>query len=714
MDNVKVLVTEELLRQQRKMGNRLSRRLFSAVILIAILIFTAISLPAGEPSAMTPEEVLKIKSVSEAAISPDGNWIAYTVNVPRSAADEPGGAYRELYLISARGDEPQPFVTGEVSVYSPQWSPDGKHIAFRSHLKGEKTTQVWVIPTNGGEARQATWSPTGVSYFQWHPSGTQIGYIAVTPESFREKALEKKGYNFVYFEENLKDRNLYMVNVDFRGEKKEARQVTHGATVWDFEFSPTGKSIAATVSSKNLIDYRYMFRKIELIDPETGQMRELTGDEPRKLGNYAFSPDGTRLVYAAAVNSNDNNVSQAYVLDIASKDTINLTIPKYRGHIEWVGWKDKNTVLYFSGEGVWNTLSLVKASGGERKVILNSLDTGIIFDPPSYTSNFKGFALVGDTPQQPSELYHWQPGKDMQKLTTENVWLTEKKFGKQEIIRYPARDGLDIEGILVYPVGYEEGARYPLIVSVHGGPESHHTNGWLNGYFHPSQVLSGRGYFTFYPNYRASTGYGVKFAMQGFGDAAGKEFDDIADGIDYLVNQGLVDSTRVGLGGGSYGGYASAWFASYYTKYVRAVAMFVGISDLISKRGTTDIAWEELYVHSGKKLEDMWKLSLERSPIYYAHQSKTAVLILGGTDDPRVNPGQSLEFYRRLKMTGHPATRLVQYPGEQHGNRKQPGRIDVLYRHLAWYDWYVKDKKPLDGPMPPLDLSRYYGLDLPE
>jgi dipeptidyl aminopeptidase/acylaminoacyl peptidase len=145
---------------------------------------------------------------------------------------------------------------------------------------------------------------------------------------------------------------------------------------------------------------------------------------------------------------------------------------------------------------------------------------------------------------------------------------------------------------------------------------------------------------------------------------------------------------------------------------VKAVAMFVGISDLISKRNTTDIPYEELYVHSGKKLEEMWDISLKASPIYYARQSRSAFLILGGEDDPRVSPSQSLEMYRRLKMNDKKAVRLVQYPGEGHGNRKQPGQIDVLYRVLDWYDWYVRDLKPLDGDLPPLDISDKYGLEL--
>ena len=287
-------------------------------------------------------------------------------------------------------------------------------------------------------------------------------------------------------------------------------------------------------------------------------------------------------------------------------------------------------------------------------------------------------------------------------------------MGKQEIIRFNARDKQEIEGLLIYPVDYKKGDTYPLVVTVHGGPESHYFNSWVTRYATPGQVLAGNGYLVYYPNYRASTGYGVDFAMAGYEDAAGVEFDDIADGIEFLVKEGLADKNRVGLGGGSYGGYAAGWFGTYYTKLVRAVCMFVGISDLISKRGTTDIPYEELYVHSGKKLEEMWEESLKRSPIYWAHQSKSAFLILGGADDPRVHPSQSMELYRRLKMNDHPATRLVQYPGEGHGNRKQPGQIDVIHRVLAWYDWYVKEAKPLDGPMPPLDISDQYGLCLKE
>ncbi len=338
----------------------------------------------------------------------------------------------------------------------------------------------------------------------------------------------------------------------------------------------------------------------------------------------------------------------------------------------------------------------------------------MVFEAVSVAGDIRRAAFAGQSPSTPGDLYVWSPADGLIRGTTVNPSLASKTLGAQQVIRYRARDGLDIEGLLLLPVGYEKGKNYPLIVVVHGGPESHFSNGWLTSYSEPGQVLAGKGYVVFYPNYRASTGYGVEFAAQGLGDPAGKEFDDIADGIEYLVAEGIADRARVGLGGGSYGGYAAAWFATYYTKYVRAVVMFVGISDIVSKQGTTDIPYEDLFVHMGKKLEDSWEFSLKRSPVYWARQSTTATLICGGADDTRVHPSQSMELYRRMKMNDHPAVRLVQYPGEQHGNSRQPGRADLLFRTLDWYDWYVRDGKPLSGPMPPLDISEKYGLQLPE
>ncbi len=680
---------------------------FFILIIISPILFVNINIYAQDP--LTPNQLLNLKSCSSAQISPDGKWIAYSVRVPREAADKPGSAYNELYLMSNKDNSIIPFITGDVNVSSILWKPNGSQITFKMKRGKNAKTQVWAISVKGGEAFQITQSETGVISYQWHPSEDKIAYTATAPLSKNEKDLKEKGYQFIYYEENLKHRNLYIDCTEVQC-KSEPIQLTQDVTVWGFKFSPDGKTIATDITKKNLIDHRYMFRKIFLLDVVSKELTQLT-DNPGKLGNYSFSPDGSKIVYCAALNRKDHQVSQVYVINRDGSDLKNLTPPNFIGHVNWVGWKNNSTILYRSGEKVWSTLSTVKVTGGQRKVILHAKDSGLIFSAPSFTQDFKTFIMTASSQHHPSELVRWSPGNTIKKLINLNPGLADIKLGKQTVFEYLARDNQPLEGLLIYPSTYQKDKSYPLIVLVHGGPESHYYNGWVSRYSTPGQVLSGKGYFVFYPNYRASTGYGVDFALTGYGDPAGVEFDDIADGIDAIINKGFADKDRVGLGGGSYGGYAAAWFSSYYTKKIKAAGMFVGISDLISKRGTSDISYEELYVHSGHLLEEMWELSLKRSPIYYAHQSETAVLIVGGADDTRVHPSQSLEFYRRLKMTDHPAVRLVQYPGEGHGNSKQTSQRDLLYRLLDWYDWYVKDNKPIDGPLPPLDISDYYELD---
>ena len=677
-----------------------------------IVLFLGLLTGAAAAGVFTPQDVLSTKKAAEVAVSPNGEWIAYTVYSTRPAEDAPGSGYRELWLVSTTTGEHRPFISGPVSVSAPAWRPDGDMISFRLKRGEDTFTQVWGIPLHGGEARQLTRAHSSVLLYRWQPDGRAIAYVATTPVAAHEKELTEKGYGFIFYEENLKDRTLYIQSMN---EETEARQLTSEGSVWDFQFNHAGTTIAAAVSPKNLVDQSYMFKKIFLIQAASAEKRQLTHNDG-KLGNFAFSPNDEKLIYNAALERKDHQNSQAFVIDVAGGEPVNVTPTNFRGHINWVGWRDDKTAMYKANEGVWTTLSTVPASGGARSVVYNAEQTGVNIYSLSFSTDKKRFALVGSSTTVPEDIYFCRPKQPIQRLTTLNPWIAERDLGEQKVIHYKARDGQDIEGLAIFPVGYKTGERYPLIVNVHGGPESNFLNDWTRTtrYSIAGQVLAGRGYVVFYPNYRSSTGYGLDFAAAGYNDPAGVEFDDIADGIDYFVEQGVADKGRVGLGGGSYGGYASAWFATYYTEKVKAVCMFVGISDLVSKRGTTDIPYEELYVHSGKKLEQMWQQSLERSPIYYAQQSKTATLIAGGAADTRVHPSQSLELFRRMKMNGHPAVRLVQYPGERHGNSKQPGRIDYLYRHLQWYDWYVKDGRPIDGPLPPLDLSENYGLQLTE
>lgn len=658
---------------------------------------------------LSAEDILGLESVGGVQLSPNGAEIIYAIYTPRGANDDPGGSKSKYYKMTLKDKTSSELFNDTLKASAPQYSPDGKQVGFLYKSKGEKK-QVWAMSIETGEISQVTNSATDVLSYKWNPNGTGLAYISRDAVSDRQKELKKRGYDFIFYEENLRTNDLYTATLSDKGTAKFGKKLNESGHVWGYNFSPDGKQIAARISEKNLVDHNYMFSKVHVFDVESGKGKEVS-QNAGKIGNYAISPDGTKLAYAAALDLNDHAVSQAFVVDIATGELKNWTPKDFKGHVTWVGWKDADELYYLAGEGVNTNFCVQSLKGGTRKVLINGGEVSMALRPPVYSKNNKQFVFSGSTVADRVNLYSWKGKGELTKLTDLNPEIAKRKMGKQEAYTYKARDGQEIEGLIIYPVDYNPASKYPLIVYVHGGPESHHSNAW-NSYYHtPGQYMAGKGYMVTYLNYRASTGYGVEFAREGLGDPAGKEFDDIADAIDYLCDNKGADPDRVGMAGGSYGGYASAWFATKYTSKVRAVAMFVGISNLISKRGTTDIPYEEMYVHSGKALEEQWQMNLERSPIYWAHQSKTATLIYGGAADTRVHPSQSMELYRRMKVNNHPAVRLVQYPGEGHGNRKQVGQIDVLHRQVQWFDWYVRDKKPLNGEMPPLDISDAYGLD---
>ena len=266
-------------------------------------------------------------------------------------------------------------------------------------------------------------------------------------------------------------------------------------------------------------------------------------------------------------------------------------------------------------------------------------------------------------------------------------------MGTQEVVKYTARDGeYEIEGILFHPLNKAEGQRYPLITVVHGGPEAHLSNGWLTSYSNPGHFGAGLGYAVFYPNYRGSTGRGIEFTYSSQADLAGKEFDDIVDGVDYLIEFGLVDADRVGVTGGSYGGYATAWMSTYYSERFAAGVMFVGISNNLSKWGTSDIPEELYHVHARKRIWDDWQGKLQSSPIYYVDRAKTPLLIMHGKEDTRVHPAQSMELFRHLKVRKPELpVQLVYYPGEGHGNSRSTSRYDYTLRMIDWFNTHLSN-----------------------
>ena len=675
-------------------------------ILLTLTGFLSLGAPqarsANAREGLTVYDVARIRAVTSVKLSPDRKWIAYTLSVPRRPMkDDDGSAWIELHVVDVDGNS-RPFVTGEVNVSAINWTPDGKGLSFLAKRQKDDHVSLYVIPIDGGEARSVIRHSTAIAEYSWKPDGEYVAFLATEPEDEDKEKLKKKGFRAEIYEEDLRNVKIWITSPDPSNETEPTVLPIDGSAT-ELHWSPDGEHLLAAIAPSPLIDHHYMYRRLSVIDAQSGAVLARI-DNPGKLGPARWSPDGNYIAFCSAQDVHDPSAGRLMVAS-ADNGEFNEILKDYQPNISSIEWKDENTILFYENDGCGTALSSVSKDGSNLESMTSP--GGPIFSGFSIHHDDSHIAFAASSPEHPSEVFLLKQGSNLvNRLTNHNEWLDEKRLAKQEVVRYQARDGETIEGVLIRPLDEDASQRYPLILTVHGGPESQIPNGWLTRYSYPGQVGAARGFAVFYPNYRGSTGRGVAFAKAHQGDYAGKEFNDLIDGVDHLIASGLVDKDKVGVTGGSYGGFASAWCATYHTKRFAAAVMFVGISDLISKFGTTDIPDEMNLVHARKQPWEDWQFFLKRSPIYYADQAQTPILILHGKDDPRVHPSQSLELYRNLKVLGKTPVRFIYYPGEGHGNKKAAAQLDYSMRMFRWMEHYLMGPAG-DPPSNELD----YGID---
>ena len=672
--------------------------------LLAALLPAAAPAPVtvAESAGMTLEQIAELRAVRSADVSPDGKLVAYTLQVQRDLyGDEDGGAWSELHVAGPKRGQHRAFITGEVNIGHVRWTPDGRHIAYLAKRDGEKHKSLYLIAVDGGESRKVATHDEGISGYVFSPGGERVAFLGTAAEDDLTKKKGDKGFTAEVFEEVDRPTHVWVVDLAADGTvvtTKEARRLELPGSASELQWSPRGDHLAVALAPTGRVDDHYMRRKLKVVHVDKGEV-VASIDNPGKLGPVRWSPDGNWLAFISAADYNDPRDGRLMIAPATGGEPRDL-FPDFLGHVRAAEWSGTTTLTFIAHQDVQSWLGRLDVRGGGIKQVITR--GGPILQSLSLSNDGKRMALLADSPHHPTELFVFGKGaRKLERWTDSNPWLATVKLAPQEAVTWRARDGLEIQGILIRPLDAAPGARSPLIVIVHGGPESHFANGWVTRYATPGQVAAGRGYAVLYPNYRGSTGRGVAFSKLDQADYAGAEFDDLVDGVEHLGKTGLVDKARVGVTGGSYGGFASAWCATALTEHFAASVMFVGISDQISKFGTTDIPEEMHAVHSRKWPWEDWDWFRERSPIYHTEKARTPILILHGKDDPRVPPSQSMELYRYLHTMGKVPVRLVLYPGEGHGNRKAAARYDLSARLMRWMDHYLVGS---GGDPPPHEL----------
>ena len=633
---------------------------------------------------LTPEMVVDLKWVTGVAMQPQGKYVAYSLRVPRSPDEKPGGAYSEIWVVPVSGGKARPYTRKPLSSFAPAWTPDGNWITFLSRRKSyDKYTQVYAIPLDGGEAMQLSHAKGNISRYAISPDGKWLAYTMREEEPEEVKSRKKKGFDEIVEDTWTTLTRLYVEDL----ESGEHHLVTHDrVNVWDFAWAPDSRRLLYRASERPFTDDRYMMTDWYLVDVNGGVGKKIW-DTDGKLGAARMSPDGKWVAWLGAVDFTDPYAGSLFIKPVSGGEPLNL-MPDFPGTAVAFAWKDADTVLLVTIEKTKTHLYRVSIPDGQFSRL--SDESYPIFRPLSLSADGSVFATVGNRFDHPNEVYVGRTeGGALNRLTDHNPLLKQVRFGKQETISWKGPDGWVIYGIVVKPVDFQEGRRYPLQVQVHGGPESAYLDGWHTSYSTLMQMLAQRGIMVLMPNYRGSIGRGVTFSKGDHQDLMGKEFLDILAGIDTLIARGWVDSSRVGIGGGSYGGYTSAWAATRYSHRFQAAVVFAGIANQISKAGVTDTPVENATVHWNVWLYDNMDLVWDRSPIKHIRNARTPTLIAHGQRDLRVPTGQAYELYRGLKHMKVP-TRLIIYPREPHGLRERAHQLDFCRRALAWYEKYLK------------------------
>jgi dipeptidyl aminopeptidase/acylaminoacyl peptidase len=647
----------------------------ATLITISLSLFL-ITVTAQQKRAMAFDDILAVKNVSDAQVSPDGKWVAYVV----SKADMKENATdADLWLVATAGGPPVRLTTSKKNDNQPRWSPDGQRIAFISAR--EERSQIFLISPFGGEAERLTESKTGVQSFQWSPDGRSIAFVAQQEMTPDEEKRQKEKDDAQVIDKNFKFSRIWVIDVQT---KKANELVKSDYVATDPQWSPDSRWIAYTSTPTPKADDGPL-TDIWIVETASGRQRKLVENDGPDT-SPRWSPDGKWIAYLTR-DSKSGLLGQSRLTVISSEGGAGRAVAN---SLEYnpgsATWSADGRALYFNASVKTTTqLFSVPSAGGEAKQITKARG---VMGQATFSRDRNVVTFTRSDAQNPAEVY---VGKlpdvhDGVKLTNSNPQVNDLALGASEVIRWKSKDGMEIEGVVIYPVGYQQGKRYPMIALIHGGPAGVWTESFPGGWGNFGHVWAGKGWVAFYPNVRGSSAYGEKFLLSNVRDWGGGDYQDIQTGIDHLIAKGVADPDRLAQSGWSYGGYMTAWTLTQTTRF-KSLMVGAGLTNMFSMYSTNDLQ-RTLEGYFGAEPWNDLEIYNSRSAMTFIKRAKTPTLILHGAEDKRVPVGQAQELYMGLRKNGIPVE-LVFYPREPHGLQEPRHQLDKMRREYAWHSKYV-------------------------
>jgi dipeptidyl aminopeptidase/acylaminoacyl peptidase len=701
---------------------------------------------AGQKRQMTFMDVLAMRQVGSPAVSPDGKWLLYTLTAPDWKAAK---SFSDVYLVStdagAQSTRQMTF-TKEKNETTPRWSRDGRFFVFASNRDAPASAaaqnQLYLMRPDGGEARKLTDAKDGTGQFAFSRDGKWLAFSAGKPdeqqvwvvsvagiESETPRQLIKHATPVSSWQFSPDSRRIYFLSPESvdkdnreRKEKKFDVRVRNEdsplAHLWAFDLETSKESRVTSASEYSVSDVtiskdsrwigfraapndRYartvteagIYGDLYLVEASTGKIERLTNNKEIGESALRFSPDSRWIAFSADDDFTYFRNSRLYLRAVEDAGGKWKKLGSdFDGDLSVGFWSKDGKTVYFN-EGLRATSQLMAASVDTGKVTQVTREQASL----SATQDEETGAILINysDPVTPQNLYvvnsvdKAASRAAWKQLTDSNPQVKSFELGETETVQWKSSDGRMVEGVLVKPVGYERGKRYPLIVQIHGGPAGAVIMNFNAGHGYYSHVYAAAGYVCLLPNYRGSTGYGERHKMEISGDYFRLGYDDIMTGVDHLISAGLVDGDRMGVMGWSAGGHWSNWILTHTTRF-KAISSGAGAVNWISMYAQSDIQRNREFYYRGlpyDNFEHYWDVS----PLKYIKNAKTPTLIHVVDGDPRVPRPQSEELHMALKKLGVP-TELFVYPGTTHGITEPRNQLVKMVSEFTWFEKWVRGK----------------------